>query len=142
MAELARLMSHLQGKVDAVMYCYRPPGTEAWDGGTIWTRAGEIPGLVRAFDEDGRIAAAAGAVTSGHTLFYDPDGNLAYSGGLTAARGHEGESAGQKKIRELVAHGPVTPGAGPVYGCSLRDPVVDVEKGNLDGGSCHPSPAR
>jgi hypothetical protein len=52
-----------------------------------------------------------------------PDGKLAYSGGLTGARGHEGDNDGERAVLAL-AGGRVPPrNQEPVYGCSLEEKV-------------------
>jgi len=50
-------------------------------------------------------------------------GRLAFSGGITLARGHEGDSAGLQRIRSLLRTGKADRSEAPVYGCSLRHEV-------------------
>lgn len=60
-----------------------------------------------------------GAVTSGQTLLYDRQGNLVFSGGITRARGHEGDNFGSENIEEYL-HGRDIPFVQtPVFGCLL-----------------------
>ncbi len=53
------------------------------------------------------IGAELGSSTSGQVLLYDPSGRLAFSGGITAARGHVGDNAGSDAIVGLVMGWPV-----------------------------------
>ena len=50
-------------------------------------------------DDDGAEARRFGAETSGQTLLYDARGALAFSGGITGARGHAGDNAGRASLR-------------------------------------------
>jgi hypothetical protein len=63
-------------------------------------------------------AARFGAFTSGQTLLYDARGALVFSGGITSARGHAGESVGRSRIAALLSNENATPTA-PVFGCDL-----------------------
>ena len=60
--------------------------------------------------------------TSGQILLFDRGGALLYNGGLTVARGHEGESAAQRMILHAVATGEAIRESLPVYGCPLATP--------------------
>ncbi len=87
-------------------------------------------------DAEGSIASRLGARTSGHTLVYDTTGTLAFSGGVTASRGHRGPNAGAGAIASLGAGSlPVTRVA-PVYGCPLfDDPDAPLSCTNMCGHS-------
>jgi hypothetical protein len=121
LAELARLMAGFTDRVGANVVMLRPPGVGAdWDGSDLWRRASEIPGVTIVRDDDGVETARFRASTSGATVLYDIEGRLLFSGGLTSARGHEGESAGLERIRSLLRTGKADRSDAPVYGCSLR----------------------
>ena len=131
MAELARLMARLEHRVDAWVLFLKPKGTAAgWEKTDLRTRAAEIPGVHVLDDEDGREAALFGASTSGQALLYDVTGRLRFVGGITIARGHEGDSLGQALIAAAVADphpapdpsAPAQVGSTAVYGCALADP--------------------
>ncbi len=122
LTELEVLMTQLQGKLVAFIE-FRKPGAsqaEAQDS-TLWRRAFAIPGVSVGFDRDGSEVDKFGAEVSGQTLLYDQAGQLVFSGGITAARGHEGENSGVDAILLRVAGG-AAPFHAPVFGCSLRDP--------------------
>jgi hypothetical protein len=98
----------------------RPPGVGAdWDSSDLWRRASAIPGVMVVRDDEGVEAARFRASTSGATVLYDVEGHLLFSGGLTSARGHEGDSAGLERIRSLLRTGKADRSDAPVYGCSL-----------------------
>jgi hypothetical protein len=52
-------------------------------------------------------------------VLYDARGRLLFRGGLTSARGHEGDSAGLQRISSLLRTGQADRSDAPVYGCSL-----------------------
>jgi hypothetical protein len=118
--ELARLMARVRDRVDAHVLALRPTDVgEEWDGAWLWSAAAEIPGVTVTADADGREAARFHAATSGQTLLYDARGRLAFSGGLTASRGHEGDSFGQRRIVALLTTGAADRPDSPVFGCAL-----------------------
>jgi hypothetical protein len=60
--------------------------------------AAAIPGVKVLFDPDRMEARRFGAETSGHNLSFGADGGLLFSGGITASRGHAGESVRERAI--------------------------------------------
>jgi len=52
-------------------------------------------------------------------LLYDPEGQLAFAGGLTPDRGHLGDSPGRQRILSLVKTGTADAKQSLVFGCSL-----------------------
>lgn len=121
LAELAKLMTRAQGRVSAHVVFYRPAGTApSWAHGELWTAAALIPGVSLHDDEGGREAQLFHSETSGHAVLYDPAGWLLFDGGLTAARGHEGDSLGKQALLELLHGRTPTQDQAPVFGCPLR----------------------
>jgi hypothetical protein len=125
LGELALLMAHTGGQLDATVFFYLPAGEAgSWARTDLWQTASAIPG-VRAFeDRDGGMAQRFGALTSGQTLLYSPSGRLLFHGGITAFRGHSGDNAGRSAITGLV-RGEIPlrssfPLVTKVFGCSLR----------------------
>ena len=117
--ELARLLVH--GDVDAWVLFLLPDGAKPeWEKTGLWKLAASIPGVHAVADENGQLASAFGAETSGHVLFYDANGILQFSGGITSMRGHEGSSPGGDAIlahllgREAAADQALT------FGCPLK----------------------
>ena len=84
--------------------------------------AAAIPGVRVLADGDGAAAAVFGAATSGHVLFYDAAGALRFSGGITAARGHQGPSAGGEAILTAMRGGEPGRERALTFGCSLLSP--------------------
>jgi hypothetical protein len=121
--ELAILMAGLQHRVSATVMFVRPDGVpEKWEETGLWDDARQIPGVTVMNDPGGMEAARFGALASGQTMLYDASGNLQFSGGITASRGHSGDNAGRSTIAELVLKGQAERKETPVYGCSLHNP--------------------
>ena len=123
--ELAILMAHATGKVDADLFFYWPSSeTSAWAKTDLWRKASAIPGVRVHDDREAAVAQTFGAYTSGQTLLYDPRGHLLFKGGITAFRGHSGDNAGRSAILALLQGGTPPPNTlpvlTPVLGCSLR----------------------
>ncbi len=121
--ELEILMAQSRRRIDANVIFFKPPGfSDKWTKSSLWRAATAIPG-VRAAVDDGREARLFGAATSGQTMVYDRDGRLLFSGGITAARGLYGDSAGASAIAALL-DGPTSHASQQtaVYGCALFTP--------------------
>ena len=122
--ELDRLMAHLPGVLIAHVLFVKPPGVPAdWAQTDLWRRAASIPGISLTRDDDGVEAQRFDAATSGQTVVYDGDDRLLFSGGITAARGHEGDNPGRTAILSLLASAGGEQRSTPVFGCSLRGGV-------------------
>jgi hypothetical protein len=117
--ELERLLAQTAGTLDAVVAFVQPPGTsDGWVQTDTWNAAAAIPGVRVALDQGGAEARRFGANTSGQVLLYDGSGRLSFQGGITAARGHEGDNPGRAAIIAL-AKGQSAPRYQPTFGCPL-----------------------
>lgn len=126
--ELEKVMAHLQGKVSAYVLFLKPHATQAnWEDTDLRRAAAKIRGVSVISDVDGAEAKKFGAETSGHTLLYDRDGSLLFSGGITQSRGHSGDNLGENAIVALVEDHHSTLAKTFVFGCSLVD---QASKGN------------
>jgi hypothetical protein len=130
LGELALLMTHCAGRLEARAVFIDPAGMDAeWVETDLWRAAAAIPGVVAERDAGGREAQTFGTATSGDALLYDAAGRLIFHGGITVARGHAGENPGRRAI-ETMLHGETAPTAArPVFGCALFD-------GNQRGQPC------
>jgi hypothetical protein len=123
--ELAIIMAHAQGQVEANVFFYLP-ATEAstWARTDLWRIASAIPGVQVFEDRQAAVAQSFGAFTSGQTLLYDAGGHLLFKGGITGFRGHSGDNAGRSAVTALLQGGYPDqnrlPIMTPVLGCSLR----------------------
>jgi hypothetical protein len=129
--ELAQIMAHAVGKVNAYVLFVKPSGAGAdWDDTDLRRSAAAIPGVTVLTDENGNEARRFGAETSGHTLVFDRDGTLVFSGGITATRGHAGANAGESAVVAALRQEPIPRSRTPVFGCSLTK-RTSMEDGTL-----------
>ena len=121
-AELAELLARAAAAPATRVIFVRPPAApEGWESSELWSAARRLPAATLLTDVDGVEARRFGARTSGQTLLYGADGRLQFAGGLTASRGHPGESAGRAAILALLAHEVPATTRSPVFGCELFD---------------------
>jgi hypothetical protein len=92
---------------------------DGWEQTDLWRTAAALPGVTVVRDVDGRAAREFGAATSGQTLLYDTDGVLLFSGGITAARAHAGDSLGRQSLVALLNREPAQRSGTSVFGCKL-----------------------
>lgn len=132
LSELALLLAEARGRVSADVVFVRPPGL-AWERerGESWDVAASIPGVRVSVDEGGVEARRFGSETSGQVMLYGSDGRLRFSGGITAARGHEGDNMGLRAVAALLTDGDGVGGT-PVFGC----PIFGEPAGGRKDESC------
>jgi hypothetical protein len=119
-SELTRLLAHRAEQPDVHLLFVAPPNVDdSWVRSGLWHTAAGIPGVHIARD-DGTEARRFGARVSGQVLVYDAGGRLQFSGGITGARGHEGDNAGRAAIAALLEGRPHAASTF-VFGCLLFD---------------------
>jgi hypothetical protein len=122
-SELARLMGRLAGHVHVIVDFIRPDGTDDdWDTTDLWEQARHLEGVELVEDRNSVEADRFGTETSGEVMLFSAEGALLFHGGITAARGHEGDSVGAERIAALVSGARPDSNTAPVFGCSLSDP--------------------
>jgi hypothetical protein len=121
LAQLERIMSVCRPHLAANILFLEPRvPAPLWRETELWRRAVAIPGTRCIPDPGGVEARRFGAMTSGHVLVYDRSGKLLFSGGITEARGHDGDNAGSDAAIGLLRGRPG--GARTVvFGCPLFD---------------------
>lgn len=119
-SELDRLMRHASGQLDAVVLAYEPKDAEhGWSDTGLVSTASAIPGVRVKPDPNGDEARRLGMFTSGTVAVYDASGQCLFSGGITGARGHEGDNAGRDAVLALLED-PTRPVAStPIFGCAI-----------------------
>lgn len=135
-SELARLVARFPEVSTRVAFVRPAEMPSGWADTDLWRTVAGIPGAAVLEDVDGREAARFGAATSGFTALYSAEGRLLFSGGITASRGHEGQSFGQKRIASLLTTGTADRNDAPVFGCALlaheEGPLADPGEGTHD----------
>ena len=118
--ELAILMTRAQGLVNANVVFVKPKGfPEEWEKTDLWNSAAMIPGVKVRGDDEGVEARRFGSRTSGQIMLYSADGQLLFSGGITASRGHSGDNDGRNAIMSFLTNGPAEQRETSVFGCPL-----------------------
>jgi hypothetical protein len=135
--ELAELLARAPHRPRTFVVFIRPDGVAPdWEKTGTFAQATGIPGVTVIIDENGTEAARFGVWTSGQTMLYDRDGQLAYSGGITRARGTSGSNTGRSALLDLLAGEQPRRTNARVFGCSLfawLKPASRVQGGS--GGS-------
>jgi hypothetical protein len=120
--ELDVLLTRVQNRLSAVVLFVVPPGLPGDpETSDLWRRAARIRNVSVVRDNGGREARRFGVETSGTSLLYAATGELLFSGGITASRGHVGDNAGVETIVRRLLDEPTTTGDTPVFGCPLRN---------------------
>lgn len=126
--ELARVMAHGQGRLSAYVLFIKPAGFDKdWEHSDLWESAAGIPGVNVVSDPDGLEARLFNAATSGQTVLYNTGGQLIFSGGITGARGHHGDNAGQSAIIAIVNATVPERNQTAVFGCPLFNPTFECQ---------------
>ena len=127
---LARIMAHAQDRATATVLFLRPKSAAiGWEQTDLWRSAAAIPGVQVVCDDGGNEATRFGVESSGHVLLYDRNGWQRFSGGITAGRGHFGDNAGLDHCIAFIDGRKTDRHDTPVFGCSLREPMVGDVRG-------------
>lgn len=119
LAELERLVASCRDQFDAHVLFIAPEGTDSsWQDTELLRMARRIPHVTVHVDAGRRETDLFRERTSGACLVYGANGQLLFNGGLTAARGHEGDNPGTDAIKALMTRHGEQP-ATPVFGCPL-----------------------
>lgn len=103
LSELGWLAEHCKPQLQPIVMMVKPDGApEDWVEAENWKLAKSLSDVSVQIDENAQWAKKFGALTSGHTFLIDQDGNVLFSGGVTQARGVEGENDGRRAIYTMV----------------------------------------
>ncbi len=120
--ELGRLLATFP-KLAVEFYVYAPMDMPTeWTRTDLWNSAQKLTPQPLRLDSDGALAKRLSATTSGHVFVVRSDGWIAYSGGLTSARGHEGDNLGRSTVTRILSRPPKDISNHhqlPVFGCEL-----------------------
>lgn len=120
LCELKKILTRCRFPVTTIVLFYRPRQASAdWARTDLYRQAAAIPGVTTLMDEEGAEARRFHALTSGQTMLYDREGQRQFSGGITSARGHEGDNSGEAALEALLNHRAAAQTQTPVFGCSL-----------------------
>jgi hypothetical protein len=120
--ELRWIMARSEGKAHAFVLVLAEAALPRKAQETeLWKTAAAIPGVTVLPDRDGVEARRFECSNSGRVLYYGADGALLFAGGVTASRGHSGESDGREALAALLKGAAPQHTATPVFGCPLFD---------------------
>ncbi len=118
--ELDAIMNRVRNRITALVVFVQPDEAQSGVENSMgWAQALRIPGTTAIVDRTGAEAARFGTFTSGEVLVYDQGGHLAFSGGVTAARGHEGDNVGRQEVLAALEDPTQKRVSHEVYGCPL-----------------------
>ena len=128
LTELDRFLSR-NNNVSAMVYFTVPSHESDWTQTDNWHRARQIPQATCLSDLGGAEAKKFGAQASGEIFLFDQKNRLLFQGGITGARGHEGDNDGLDQLSAIVQELPVSAKLAKhvVYGCSLVG-AINCEK--------------
>ena len=127
-SELERLLRYVDGRVQTSLVFLHPQGfDDAFVESALWKRAQRMEGVLVHNDTLGAEAARFQSFTSGQTLLYSSTGELLFSGGLTASRGHEGDNIGRQSLQRLILDQEARVTESNVFGCPLEGNAIDRE---------------
>ncbi len=119
-SELGRILSRAPNACEVCILLYKPAGEpDAWVEGPLPDEVRLQGGSIR-IDADGSMAGRLGATTSGQVMLYDAAGLLCFEGGITASRGHRGDSLGGGVLTRLLRGETTDKSGSPVFGCSIQ----------------------
>ena len=122
MAQLSKIMAHSQNKVSVKVVFIKPSAFASdWVKTDLYRSAASTPGVDVLIDEAAQEAEVFHVQTSGQVMLYDREGQLVFNGGITSARGHEGDNTGQDAIISFLTKGEIATKKTPFFGCLLTD---------------------
>lgn len=134
LAELARIKEQAGEALSVQLVLVDLPELKVdWKRSGVWPSIKAIKDAKLWFDSEGVEGRRFAAKASGYTLVYDAAGRLAFSGGITGARGHFGPNANSDTLAAVAVHPHVGAAASqvpstPVFGCPLFDSSGDCCK--------------
>lgn len=126
--ELEKIAARTQSHLEITVVFLQPHGVASdWHQTPLWKRVLTLPGITVHTDCEGTVTQKFGVTTSGQALLYDAVGHLSFTGGLTAARGHEGDNIGcdiiYSQVRNASPRNDVESEVCSVFGCPLFQPM-------------------
>ncbi len=119
-AELGKLVVHCKIKPKSYVLFLSPTSMPSdWEKTDLWHAANSVPGATVLSDINGVEAQKFNSYTSGQTIIYNTKGKLIFSGGITGARGQEGDNLGLNSAILSLQENSSKNQTASVFGCSL-----------------------
>ena len=120
--EFSKIITRCKDRLNAYVIFFKPELFPVkWVETDLWHTAKDIPGVKVICDNGGVEIRLFRALTSGHTLLYNTNGDLVFSGGITRARGHFGDNLGRNTIISFINKGTIHTKKTPTFGCLLNN---------------------
>jgi len=121
MHELEKILTRAPNRADVTVLMFQPAAVSAsWTEGALLDECRRLNCRIRP-DPDGALASSLGSLTSGALVLYDASGHLRYRGGITSARGHEGDNPGASAVIEVLTGLRESLSSMPVFGCPISE---------------------
>jgi hypothetical protein len=117
--ELRYVLDRSGGRVSTQAVVLATARLESLGSSAIDQALAELPEISVYRDAGGAESRRFNVTTSGHVLLYDGTGRLVFSGGITAARGHHGDSFGRTALLDWIWQRGGDRRQCPVFGCAL-----------------------
>jgi hypothetical protein len=120
--ELRKVLEHARAPVSAWVLLLQPKQVAgSWQQTATARAARAIPNVTVIEDREGAEARRFNAQTSGQVALFDPKGQLLFEGGITSARGHVGDNAGEQRVLSLINTGTADGHEHAVFGCGIHE---------------------
>ena len=117
---LQRFSTRFESAPTLIAYAYAPlQSNDDWIESETTANLRLLANTTIVMDREGQIAQRFGAHTSGHVMVFDAEHELLFSGGITPARGHEGEGKAGLSFLDCLNGKRIESSRWPVLGCSL-----------------------
>lgn len=104
--------------ISCVFYCPADHDPK-WAQDELWELAQGVQKSARIIDLDGEEAKKFGVQISGHVMLFGRSNEQIYSGGITSARGHEGDNLGGMMLSAFLDGENPSGIQPPPFGCRL-----------------------
>ena len=125
---LARLLPNAATSPKVTVFVMVPASADqaVWARDAVTQISRVLPHSTILADPGGETAQRYGVRTSGQILYYTSAGVLAFEGGITPGRGHEGRSTTQHRLLDALATNTPADPPSPVFGCALHNRSVKL----------------
>ncbi len=104
-SELAQILTRKKEALKTYVVFFKHSKLSSnWVKTDIWNYVESMKDVELIIDKKGKEMKNFNVLTSGHSLLYDENGRLVFSGGITSSRGHIGNNIGRSTVTALLNH--------------------------------------
>ena len=131
--EMERALSGNSDQVEVQIGLFCPPNEpDEWTKTSLSKFAEHLKPGSTFIDRSAVEARRFGVLTSGHVLVFSASGKILFSGGVTAAKGHDGENRGGLALRSLCRGDDLPLIEQPVFGCPIIESSTSESKREIN----------